>query len=243
MMILMNNDFLQKFKSILYAPDKRQELLQYRNDVEDYIRDNVLDDEIIKALWQLSTFKDSLIKRQIFSDNMITNIIKDFKKGKKNKKTYSLIYRIIRYQKLNDDHIRLLLDSDLKVLLELWKNIPERLSYIEGEYNKLLEIVKKEDYISYHQTSKQLLLAIDSICTKLPQGVGDIINATLESYINQDLLIKILTLIAKRCYIGDSYINMIQKKIDEQYFPIFTDIIIRRKHCSEAMKAKLMLLK
>lgn len=216
------------------------ETTNVKNRIKNVIKKEKLPIDVVEFLWQKRELRWDIVKYQVLSDDMMKFIIDNFD----NKKEISRpIYKeMLISQKISDDVLDYLgsVARSQELVLEAWKNIPERMHQkfdirnfysfleLEGTYNNLayihtiVLISKKKIFLSM-----LLDYIIDKELSELVQLMGG----------------RFLETLCTGVFFDDDSIDKLSKILTPELFKKHTEYIISRGNCSKASKALLLLFR
>jgi len=216
------------------------ETTNVKNRIKNVIKKEKLPIDVVEFLWQKRELRWDIVKYQVLSDDMMKFVIDNFD----NKKEISRpIYKeMLISQKISDDVLDYLgsVARSQELVLEAWKNIPERMHQkfdiknfysfleLEGTYNNLayiqtiVLISKKKMFLSM-----LLNYIIDKELSELVQLMGG----------------KFLETLCTGVFFDDDSIDKLSKILTPELFKKHTEYIISRGNCSKASKALLLLFR
>ncbi len=216
------------------------ETTNVKNRIKNVIKKEKLPIDVVEFLWQKRELRWDIVKYQVLSDDMMKFIIDNFD----NKKEISRpIYKeMLISQKISDDVLDYLgsVARSQELVLEAWKNIPERMhqKFDIRNFYSFLELEGTYNNLAYIQTivlisKKKMFLSmlldyiIDKELSELVQLMGG----------------KFLETLCTGVFFDDDSIDKLSKILTPELFKKHTEYIISRGNCSKASKALLLLFR
>ena len=216
------------------------ETTKIKNRIKNVIKKEKLPLDVVEFLWQKRELRWDIVKYQVLSDDMMKFVIDNFD----NKKEISRpIYKeMLISQKISDDVLDYLgsVARSQELVLEAWKNIPERMhqKFDIKNFYSFLELEGTYNNLAYIQTivlisKKKMFLSmlldyiIDKELSELVQLMGG----------------KFLETLCTGVFFDDDSIDKLSKILTPELFKKHTEYIISRGNCSKASKALLLLFR
>ena len=216
------------------------ETTNVKNRIKNVIKKEKLPIDVVEFLWQKRELRWDIVKYQVLSDDMMKFVIDNFD----NKKEISRpIYKeMLISQKISDDVLDYLgsVARSQELVLEAWKNIPERMhqKFDIKNFYSFLELEGTYNNFAYIQTivlisKKKMFLSmlldyiIDKELSELVQLMGG----------------KFLETLCTGVFFDDDSIDKLSKILTPELFKKHTEYIISRGNCSKASKALLLLFR
>lgn len=216
------------------------ETTNVKNRIKNVIKKEKLPLDVVEFLWQKRELRWDIVKSQTLSDDMMKFVIDNFD----NKKEISRpIYKeMLISQKISDDVLDYLgsVARSQELILEAWKNIPERMhqKFDIKNFYSFLELEATYNNLAYIQT----IVLISKKKVFLSMLLDYIIEKELSELV-QLMGGRFLETLCTGVFFDDDSIDKLSKILTPELFKKHTEYIISRGNCSNASKALLLLFR